>query len=64
MPVIVPAAAREVWLGSDAAPDALAALLRPYPETEMEAFPVSKLVNSVKNDEPECIRPVEPAELT
>jgi putative SOS response-associated peptidase YedK len=60
MPVIVPAATRAEWLASDASPAALAAMLRPYPAAEMEAFPVSKLVNSVKNDEPECIRPVEP----
>lgn len=60
MPVIVPAAARGLWLGTEASSEALAAVLQPYPDAEMEAFPVSKLVSSVKNDEPECIRPVEP----
>ena len=33
----------------------LTALLKPYPTGEMEAYPVSTLVNSPKNDAPECI---------
>jgi putative SOS response-associated peptidase YedK len=35
----------------------LQALLVPYPETEMTAFPVSMLVNSPANDAPQCILP-------
>jgi len=59
MPVIVPAEARAAWL-ADAEADALAALLRPLREDAMEAYPVSPLVNSPKNDSAECIREVTP----
>ena len=60
MPVIVPPDARALWLARDAATATLGAVLRPYPDDEMEVYPVSKLVNSVRNDEPDCIRRVEP----
>ncbi len=60
MPVIVPAASRALWLARDAGAGDLGTVLRPYPEEEMEAYPVSKLVNAPRNDEPECIRRVEP----
>jgi len=33
-------------------------LLQPYQASDMSAFTVSKLVNSVKNNSPECIEPV------
>ncbi|MEX0269236.1 SOS response-associated peptidase [Leptolyngbyaceae cyanobacterium UHCC 1019] len=36
-------------------------LLRPYPADEMAAYPVSKKVNRVSSDRPECIEPL-PAE--
>lgn len=62
MPVIVPAAARAVWLGAEAPTETLGAVLEPYPEAEMEAYPVSKLVNAVRNDDAECIRPIEAPE--
>ncbi len=58
MPVIVPADARTAWLAKDADPKALTALLQPFPEDAMEAYPVSPLVNSPKNDSAECIREV------
>jgi putative SOS response-associated peptidase YedK len=60
MPVIVPADARAAWLAKDGDPAELAPLLRPYPERDLEAYPVSPLVNSPKNDSAECIRAVEP----
>lgn len=58
MPVIVPVSARAAWLGRDADPAALRDVLRPYPDDEMEAYRVSKLVNAPRNDSAECIRPV------
>jgi putative SOS response-associated peptidase YedK len=61
MPVIVPAAARTEWLARDGDPRALGDVLRPYPDAEMEAYPVSKLVNAPRNDAAECIRPAVPA---
>ena len=33
-------------------------LMGPYPEGELEAVPVSRVVNSPKNDVPECIEPL------
>jgi putative SOS response-associated peptidase YedK len=36
----------------------LQSLLKPYPGGLMTAYPVSKLVNSPKNDGPEILRPV------
>ena len=37
----------------------LKALLKPYDGNLMEAYAVSRVVNSVKNDTEECIEPVE-----
>jgi len=47
-----------VGLGPNSA-DELKALLRPYDADLMEAYAVSRVVNSVKNDTEECIEPVE-----
>ncbi len=59
MPVILPKDAHPVWLESgDANPLHLQSLLKPYPTSEMEAFPVSRLVNSPDYDVPDCILPV------
>ncbi len=35
--------------------DALRGMLRPYDEALMRSYPVSSVVNSVKNDTEECI---------
>lgn len=39
--------------------DTLQSLLAPYPASDMEAYPVSAIVNSPRNDSEECARPVE-----
>jgi len=50
----------KAWLSSDEqSPDELMPLLEQAPVELFEAFAVSKLVNSPKNDTPECIKPVE-----
>jgi putative SOS response-associated peptidase YedK len=59
MPVIVPGHERDRWLAADVDPSAIAALLRPYPDAEMETYAVSRLVNTPKNEGPECIQPAE-----
>jgi putative SOS response-associated peptidase YedK len=46
------------WLGSKTAPEDLRTLLRPYDESLMEAYAVSRKVNNVKNDTEECIEPI------
>lgn len=33
-------------------------MLRPFPPEEMEAYPVSQLVNNPRNDRPECVNPI------
>jgi putative SOS response-associated peptidase YedK len=59
MPVILPSEHYEQWLNpGEQEPAALHAMLVPYPASEMEAYPVSRAVNSPKNDSPQCIEPV------
>jgi putative SOS response-associated peptidase YedK len=58
MPVILAPRACELWLDPEVDdPATLRALLQPYPAEAMDAYPVSPLVNSPRNDRPECIRP-------
>ena len=58
MPAILPKDAEDFWLDSAVEdPARLLDLLRPYPADGMAAYAVSTLVNSVKNDSPECIEP-------
>ena len=58
MPVILPREARATWLDPSADVDALLSVLRPYEGDDLEAHAVSTLVNSPKNDVPDCITPV------
>ena len=58
MPVILPAAARDRWLEPHTEERELRELLAPLPSEEMEAYEVSTLVNSPKNDSVECVRRV------
>jgi len=46
------------WLGPAASAAELKALLKPYDASLMEAYAVSRVVNSVKNAE-QCIEPLE-----
>jgi putative SOS response-associated peptidase YedK len=58
MPVILPHDVIDDWLALDGSKqDQLLSLLKPYPETEMEAYAVSRYVNSPSNDSPRCIQP-------
>ncbi len=58
MPVILPRHAYAQWLDpAPRFPDDLQSLLVPYPAEEMEAYPVSTLVNSPANDRPEVVLP-------
>ncbi len=58
MPVILLPEDYEMWLDPDfEEKEALASVLRPYPGEVMEAYPVSRRVNSPGNDEPACIQP-------
>ena len=57
MPVIVAPDAYDVWLDPASERDELTGLLAPYPEEEMEAYPVSRFVNSPSNNDPRCVEP-------
>lgn len=60
MPVILDGnAAVEMWLNMDQYPYHEARkVLRPLPEVQVKAYAVSDYVNSAKNNDSECIRPV------
>ena len=58
MPVILAEEAEDLWLdtGLDDS-DALTQFLEPYPDDALEAYEVSRLVNSASNDGPEVATP-------
>jgi putative SOS response-associated peptidase YedK len=58
MPVILNPEDYDRWLDANTPVDELRALLRPYPAKRMQAQAVSRAVNSVKNDNEECIQPI------
>lgn len=58
MPVILDPTYHGRWLDPRAEPDALDALLRPFPSDRLKATPVSTRVNSVKNDDEACLAPM------
>ena len=62
MPVILDSAAAQLWLNPAAPAADLSALLAPYPG-ELDSYPVSRLVNSPRNESAECIAPMQPEEL-
>lgn len=60
MPVILDSGSYDLWLDprvQDVA--ALSELLKPYDARRMRCYPVGSRVNSVRNDDEECSRPVE-----
>lgn len=61
MPVILAPEDYARWLAPETTRAEAEALLRTYPADAMIAYPVSTRVNSVRNDDPGCIAPAEPA---
>ncbi|MSQ07969.1 MAG: SOS response-associated peptidase [Dehalococcoidia bacterium] len=58
MPAMLDEEAESLWLDPlTQSPEQLLPLVRPFPSDELEACPVSPLVNSVANDTPACIIP-------
>ena len=55
MPVIIQPEDYALWLGEL---DRREELLARLPKVDLELYPVSKMVNSPKNDIPECIEPI------
>lgn len=58
MPVILAREDYAKWLDPATELDEAKALLRPYPAEQMEAYPVSKIVNKYENDTEEVIQPI------
>ncbi|HOB08635.1 MAG TPA: SOS response-associated peptidase [Limnochordia bacterium] len=59
MPAILTPKQEQLWLDPDLEDqNALLPLLKPFPSDEMEMHRVSPLVNSPRNDAPECIMPI------
>ena len=58
MPVILARDEERRWL-SAAAPDDLQSMLDPYPDDDLEAYPVSRAVNDPSNDSPDVVEPVD-----
>jgi putative SOS response-associated peptidase YedK len=58
MPVVLPVERLDEWLSAE--PGKAAAMIGPAAEGVLVATAVSKHVNSVRNDDPECIVPAEP----
>ncbi|MHB1685708.1 MAG: SOS response-associated peptidase [Bacilli bacterium] len=59
MPVILPTDAEALWLDPEIQErEVIQPLLVPYSAALMRAFPVSTVVNNVRNDVPECLQEV------
>ncbi len=59
MPVILPMETHDLWLDPNYDDTRhLKSLLVPYPAEKMEKYPVSTIVNSAKNESPDCIVPL------
>jgi putative SOS response-associated peptidase YedK len=56
MPVIFPSAVGDRWLDPSIPEAELRRMMVPLPANELEAYPVSTLVNSPANDSAECVR--------
>ena len=63
MPLMLRESEEEVWLSPRTDAREFLMGLGPYSDDEMEAYPVSRLVNSAQNDSPELIRRADPPPL-
>ena len=60
MPVILTKASEHIWLNPSIKDESiLKPLLKPYVAEDMDMYPVSKVVNSVKEDHLSCIEPLD-----
>ena len=56
MPAILAAADHEAWLGTD--PATAMTLVQPYPQELLVAYPVSRRVNTPRNNDAGLIEPI------
>lgn len=57
MPILFEIEQAWTWLQPLGA-DTLLGLLKPFPAEKMETYPVSRLVNDPKRDDPQCVTPI------
>ncbi|WP_347259116.1 SOS response-associated peptidase [Methylocaldum sp.] len=57
MPVILPPSTYDVWLDPKTPLETAKALLQPYAAEPMRLYPVSRRVNSPRNDDPSLVEP-------
>jgi putative SOS response-associated peptidase YedK len=55
MPDILPEEHHDSWLSGEAGKE----ILVPFPADRMKAWPISPRVNSLKNNDPEVVTPIE-----
>jgi putative SOS response-associated peptidase YedK len=60
MPVILPRKHWRQWLAPETPAEELKAMLLPFPDDRMEAYPVTRMVNKKGFEGPECMEPVVP----
>jgi putative SOS response-associated peptidase YedK len=60
MPVVLTPETEKKWLNNYSSEEELLEILKPFSANEMLSYPVSTLVNSVKNDSPALIRKTDP----
>jgi putative SOS response-associated peptidase YedK len=65
MPLIIEKENEKDWINQELSTDEIKTLIKPYPQENMSAYTVSKMVNSAKNyrNVPEALEKVEYAEL-
>ena len=64
MPVILDPDSYDLWLDPGMKNvEAASELLRPFDARMMRCYPVSTRINSAANDDPECSKPVEVAQI-
>jgi putative SOS response-associated peptidase YedK len=60
MPVILDTRDKDLWLDPHVSDtEQLKSLFKPYPSEMMDMYRVSNMVNSPKNDNPDCIKPLD-----
>lgn len=59
MPVLIRPQDHDAWLSPDARPDDLTTLMQPAPAAVMRGYMVDTVVNSPRNETPDCIAPVD-----
>jgi len=58
MPLILEEGVEATWIDPKTGQEELLAMLKPYPAERMDAYPVSSLANSPRNNGPECTEKV------